>query len=66
MVSGRLSMSASWCCRRVCCPSTWNSPICIYIYIYIHISRGWQPVVPPFLAYSMLKKVLSHAREYIL
>ena len=38
----------------------------IYIYIYIYISRGWHPVVPPCLAYSMLKKVLSPAREYIL
>ena len=46
----------------------------IYIYIYIYISIyiciyiyiwGWQPVVPPLLAYSMLKKVFSPAREYM-
>ena len=36
----------------------------IYIYIYIY-TRGWQPVVPRFLAYSMMTKVLSPAREYI-
>ena len=37
----------------------------IYIYIYIYISRGWPPVVPRFLAYYMMKKVFSPAREYM-
>ena len=44
----------------------------MYIYIYIHVYlylfiyiRGWHPVAPPILAYSMLKKVLSPAREYM-
>ena len=34
----------------------------IYIYIF---PRGWNPVVPPILAYAMLKKVCSPAREYM-
>ena len=36
----------------------------MYIYIYIYI-RGWHPVVPRLLAYYMMKKVFSPAREYI-
>ena len=36
--------------------------ICIYIYIYIW---GWSLHASPFLAYSMLKKVFSPAREYM-
>ena len=44
--------------------------ICIYIYIYIYVYLhiyiwGWHPVVPRFVACSMLKKVFSPAREYI-
>ena len=50
---------------RVCVYVCVYKYICIYIYIYIHISRGWQPGVPRFVAYSMMKKVLSPAREYM-
>ena len=38
-----------------------------YVYIYIYISRGWPPVVPRFLAYSMIKKgVFTCTKVHIL
>ena len=46
------------------CVSGYNIYIYIYIYIYL-FSRGCPAVVPPLLAYAMLKKVLSPAREHM-
>ena len=37
----------------------------MYVCVCIYISRGWDAVVPRLLAYVMLKKVLSPAREYM-